>query len=357
MINYTLNDATQRVILPELKKTEELIMNAIEKETGMEAAAEIVAMPDLGLANNSIRMRGGFFTGMFVQWESKIPFVPVDSTVNSCGVSVFLLRDKMTQEQFVQCIKLAKKRVASLSYHWNFERGNHFISLCRLDYDRQCVVLHASADEYKKSIKDKALYPLRDVWYYDKVKTLACSDDSGRYLRYLVGTDAEKFIEIATGLEAVNHARMNDIAGMAFGNFIEKEVLYVPHYGMPTPSSIAIGCSWKNDRAILLTRPQKSIYIIKPEHLCTTSLWLTPHGFGSSISSTDISYFHGLLSINGIRIETDEDVQGLKGKGIRLASSTDEEIKYHVEKILDKSNAVVDVELHQIACLNCDGFA
>lgn len=356
MINHSLNDATQVAILPKLKQTEELITYAIKKETGQETDVEITAMPDLGLANNAVRMRGGFFTGMFVQWESRIPFIPVDSTINSCGVSVFSLRDEITQEQFIHCISQAKEQIGTMGYHWNFERGNHFISLCRLPHGQQCIVMHASADEYKKSIVGKSLYPVPGVWYYDKIKVAFNPDDRGRYLRYLAGIDAERFAEIAVGLESVNHTRMSSIADLAFGNLIEEELLFVPHYGMPSPSSVAIGCAWKSDHSILLTRPQEKIYIIKPTQEHTPSVWLTPHGLGACVPSPKVFYCCGALYINGVKIETDEDVYGLQGKKIRMLSADHKDDKPQVERILGMCNADIDVELTQIVSLNHEGF-
>ena len=72
MIDKTFSDNTQKAIMPHLKITEQLVSSALEKETGKECNVEITAMPDLGLANNSLRMRGGFFTGMFIEWLSLI---------------------------------------------------------------------------------------------------------------------------------------------------------------------------------------------------------------------------------------------------------------------------------------------
>lgn len=356
MINHSLNDATQTAILPELKQTEKLITYAIKKETGQETDVEITAMPDLGLANNAIRMRGGFFTGMFVQWESRIPFIPVDSTINSCGVSVFSLRDEITQEQFIHCISQAKEQVGTMGYNWNFERGNHFISLCRLPHGQQCIVMHASADEYKKSIVDKSLYPVPGVWYYDKIKVVFSPDNRDRYLRYLAGTDAERFAKIAVGLESVNHSRMSSIADLAFGNFIKEELLFVPHYGMPSPSSVAIGCAWKSNHSILLTRPQEKIYIIRPSREHMPPVWLTPHGLGACIPSPKVSYSCGTLYINGVRIETDEDVRRLRGKGIRMLSANCGNGMSHIEHILGECGADIDTELTQIVSLSHDGF-
>lgn len=348
MINLSFNDDTQAEIIPELVKTERLITYAIQKETGHEAYAEITAMPDLGFANNAIRMRGGFFTGMFARWKCQLPFVPVDATVNSCGVAVYMLRDNITKKQFANYVSLAKKKIGETNYHWNFERGNHFISLCSFPNGRQCVVMHASADEYKRGMDGKSLYPEPGVWYYDKIRTVFDPDSSGRYLRYLAGAAAEQFIGTAVNLESVNHTRMNDIAALAFGGLLEDELLFVPHYGMPTHSSIAIGCAWENHKSILLSRPDEDLYIIKPNH--EQPVWLTPHGFGSCVPSPRVDYRDGYLYVNDIKIQTDEDVCKLSGKDIR--AHTGEDCSSHVDHILSVCDGVVDTRIHQIYSLN-----
>lgn len=89
MINYTLNDPTQQMLLPHLKITEELLSRVATKLSGQKKYAEITAMPDLGIAHNCTRMMGGFFTGARYVWDSTVPFVPVDATVNVCGTAVF----------------------------------------------------------------------------------------------------------------------------------------------------------------------------------------------------------------------------------------------------------------------------
>jgi len=355
MIDKTFLDNTQKSILPHLQITEQLVVSALEKETGKKCNVEITAMPDLGLANNSIRMRGGFFTGMFMEWNADVPFVPVDATVNSCGVSVFLLREKIPFQEFKSRIDSAKKQMGQLGYNWNFERGNHFISLCRNDLDQYSIVLHASADEYKKSVPGRSLYPIPNAWYCDDIKVIA-TENSDRYLRYLVGDSANSFTSIAIELEKINEERMNAAAMMIAEDIIKEEVCYIPHYGMPTESSIAIGCSWKPDKSVLLSVPGKDVFII--ENVDNGSnRWLTPHGFGAEIVSPNITYKNGKLYINGIHILHDDDVKLLKGKGIRYVQSDNKQIKDYINRILQEINARIISKLHPIVTINKDGYA
>ena len=350
MIDRTLRDQTQLTILPHLLETENLAARAICKETGADTGVQITAMPDLGLANNAIRMRGGFFTGMYMEWNSNVPFIPVDATVNSCGVSVYVLNQDIPIQEFPERIEEAKQKLASDGYNWNFERGNHFISICRMDDGKYCAVMHASADEYKRDLREFALYPDQKVWYHDRIKTV-WNHDHSRYLRYLVGSSAERFIDIALGLEDINHRRMQDFADAIFGSILDTELIHVPHYGMPTASSVAIGCSWKANRSILLSLPGRDFCMIENS---SDLQWLTPHGFGASIPNLAISYDHSGFCINGTYVFTDADVRCLDEKNIRLNGAGQDVVDRHIQKILDKCDAVISERFHPLLSINKD---
>lgn len=355
MKNYTLNDPTQQVILPALEITENLITKAITLETGQTGHAEIIAMPDLGFANNYLRMKGGFFTGMYVNWESPIPFIPVDATVNSCGVSVFLLKEDISFSEFQRRVLSAKEKLKNSSYNWNYERGNHFISIGQLSNGKICVVMHSSADEYKRSIADSSLYPEQTAWYYDNIHTIE-SDDGNRFLRYIVGKDAERFISIATSLEKTNHHRMKYMANLLFNDMIEDEVLYAPHYGMPTANSIAIGCSWKTDTSILLTIPGKDVYIVKPNKIINQPQWLLPHGLGSIADTPSVYFEKRHLMINDQTMTSDFDISTIPGKRIRFSENEKETYQSNVQQILKKCNATIELIVHPWFGINKDGF-
>ena len=352
MIDRTLRDPTQLAILPHLLNTETLVAKAIRKETGNDSSVSITAMPDLGLANNAIRMKGGFFTGMYMEWDSSIPFVPVDATINSCGVSVFVLNEMISSQSFAERMEAAKKKLAVGGYNWNFGRGNHFISICRMGDGRYCAVMHASADEYKRDLAGFALYPDPRVWYFDLIKTI-WNREHCRYLRYLTGSPAERFINIALGLEAVNRRRMLDFAEEIFGSVLDCELIHVPHYGMPTASSVAIGCSWKTNKSILLSLPSRDFYMIENSD---DPKWLTPHGFGASIPNSDISYDQSGFHINGNQIITDGDLRSLVGKDIRLSGAGQGMLEKHVRQILNSCNAVISERFHPLMSFNKDGI-
>lgn len=357
MINNTLNDETQKAILPVLRVTEELLTYAVMQENGGTGNAIIIAMPDLGLASNSMRMAGGFYTGCYIEWESKIPFIPVDSTVNSCGVSIYTLKNELTVDEFQNRLLDARRKTEKANYNWNFERGNHFISLCKNESGGNCVIMHASADEYKRTIAEKALYPSAGVWFYDDIKTYTHPAYEERYIRYITGRCAERFAGIASDLEAINHNRMNDFAEMIFGSNLSEEIVYAPHYGMPTESSIAIGCSWKPKKTVLLTVPGKTVYLLEPQSTEKKEMWLVPHGFGVSIQDASILYRKGGLYINEYGIESDEDVKKLDKKGIRFSIASDVDRENHVNQISECCNARIAERINPIATISSEGFA
>ena len=79
--------------------------------------SNIYAMPDLGIAQNGTRMLGGFYTGACYSWNSDIPFVPIDTTVNVCGTAVYKLKQKITRQEFKRRLdNIMTKRETYLKY-------------------------------------------------------------------------------------------------------------------------------------------------------------------------------------------------------------------------------------------------
>ena len=122
-------DSTQREILRHLETTERLLAAAASKVSGRDRDAEIVPMPDLGLPHNIRRIHGGFFTGAYYSWESDVPMVPVDSTVNLCGVALYKISAEFgSDEEFQARVEWARSVWETRTgYVWNYAKGNHFI--------------------------------------------------------------------------------------------------------------------------------------------------------------------------------------------------------------------------------------
>lgn len=295
MIRLEAPDATQSQLEPLLEVTESLMRRALRSVNKRTCDAEIIPLPDLGLPHNGLRASGGFFTGALYRWESSVPFVPIDATVNVCGVSMFRT-DVATssQSEFDDLIRRVRVRVETETpYVWNLANGNHFVILAETDgggdlTPGRYLLVHASAGEFKEQYN--GLYPVRSNWYWDAVQVL--TGEGGRYLRYISGDAADRFFNIADSLVAYQENRQWMIAQILAdeaGTSID-QVLCRPHYGMPDRNSVAIGCQWLDGSTAsypLLTRPEMPIYMVKPDFgvIRTVSLdgglmGLAPHGLG-----------------------------------------------------------------------------
>lgn len=329
MKNLSLNDPTQLEIIRKLEITERLLVTVLSKLSGKEEKIEITLLPDLGLPHNITRIRGGFYTGMHVKWDSNIPFIPVDATINSCGVAIYELGHTIdSKEEFERMIEKGRIYVESKGYKWNFNEGNHFIIYGLIEGNKPCMIFHSSAKEYKIQ-NEKNLYPSRNAWYYNNIKTFE-DKLTNRYLRYIEGKTAEKFYEIARQAHEFNIKRQQDIANIILGDNCRNEVINLQHYGMPSEKEVAIGCSWNTRKYVLLTAPNKPIFIVR----CNEKS-IVPHGFGvaSNKNVPKIEYIEGAVNIDG---EIYKDGK-INKKNIQIRNQTlDNKMVYNIAKQISK---------------------
>lgn len=351
MIDYTLKDPTQQMLLTHLKITEELLVRVASKLSGKEMFAEITAMPDLGIAHNCTRMMGGFFTGARYVWDSTIPFIPVDSTVNVCGTAVFKLKDEISVQEFLQ--RVETELADQTRYKWNYTNGNHFISLCKSngEYGTESgyyMVVHASANEFKNG--PQGLYPNSDVWYYDVIQT-EYLEGTSRYLRYISGTPAERFYEIAKMLISFNEERNRYFIKNVLREYLDKEVLSIQHYGMPNSKTICIGAHWQPTAYTLLTAPGRPIFIVEPGKNYDGS----PHGFGLAVKNPQIAFCKNTILIGDKRFHFGESINIGTDALNRCSSSTDN-LDDYVRGILDVCPGKIIGKLYQIVSISKDGI-
>ena len=276
-------DETQRVLGEYLSKTELLMNELLSKK--FSGFAQVRVTTDLGFPHDVIRIAGGFATGVHVSWESKRPFVPVDTCVNVCSASFFEI-DRDILDLFTDdYMNSVRERLSQGIYISNFHRGNHFISYLRSrETGKLFLLLHSSANEFKDNFN--GLYPVKGNWYFDKIKVYS---NGKTYINYLDDKDAEFFYRLAEGLYNFNEIRHEFIAQVILGSL--KNVINVQHfhhYGMPTPNSIVMGSHiLKNGEiAPVLTMPGQNIYMVKFNSakdnslLINKSQFITPHGWG-----------------------------------------------------------------------------
>ena len=335
---FKIFDSTQKAILNELRITEALLNEICYQLNHKEGNAEIIGLEDLGIANNVVRMQGGFFTGMYASWSSDIPFIPIDATINACGVSIFHIPNPLDPKEFCEKLNTVKKYYKG-NKSWNLDAGNHFIILCEDTTDnKQYLVIHASHIDYKYG--DKGLYPTNDVWYSNNIYKI---EKGNRFIRYIYGDTAEHFYNLYLEAERLNNERNLSFATELLGNDNCIPELYVPHYGMPDISSIAIGCQWMQGDVILLSAPSKNIYVLEN---CNTEKNLFPHGMGSKIKGDcQIKYNKDGLYINGQSLEVGDF---LKSDFVETRFGNELIDKSFVNKFLGHRNIKVKKEFRQL---------
>lgn len=293
-----------------------MLSHVLKKINGNSSKAEITALEDLGFANNFTRMQGGFYTGINVKWDSDIPFIPIDTTVNSCGVSVFKYDDHMDYSEFKERLTKIDTLLKSHGITNNFNRGNHFISVCEDVDGNQYLILHASDKKYK--FGKAGLYPREDTWFFDKIQI---SYFSKGYIRYLIGETAERFYNLYLEAEKSNPKRNRIVAELILDGYTGfEELVYSPHYGMPNDTSVCIGSQWqRTGMRVMLTREGAPIYLITEEKpFCQ----FMPHGFGLAVKGDfhKLAFSNKQIVINDLTFNCDD---GFINTGIATTRNSD----------------------------------
>ena len=382
--NFSLNDNTQKEILKHLETTSRLLSKVGTELSETQKESMIYAMPDLGIAQNGTRMLGGFYTGACYSWNSDVPFVPVDTTVNVCGTTVYKLNQKITVQEFQKrldnvmknretYLKYASTRLPSQildsidlekadKFYWNYNVGNHFAILAEQNDDNselpkgQYMIVHASAIELKKDNLKYGLYPVEGNWYYDDIKTIY-DDNENRYLRYIYGKKAVQFAELASMLQKINKDRNRYFCKTVLGELAGEEVINLSHYGMPTNNAVCIGCQWEQEDFTLLTAPGNDIFLVHPNltaqntvELSNKQITLTPHGCGVMLknSSDTIKYLNDGILIGNKHFKKGESINIGNDVSVRTNNMDSKHVKDHIETILDRCPGTVYGQMHQL---------
>lgn len=384
LINLSLNDNTQKNILRHLETTSKLLSKVGTELSGTQKESKIYAMPDLGIAQNGTRMLGGFYTGACYTWDSDVPFIPVDATVNVCGTAIYKLKQNISAEEFkkrlnnvmdnretyLQYVKtrLPKHIVDSIDlekddkFKWNYNVGNHFVILAEQNEENgelpvgQYMIVHASAIELKKDNLKYGLYPVKGNWYYDDIKTIY-DEEENRYLRYIVGKKAVQFWELANMLQTINKDRNRYFCKTVLGELAGEEIINLSHYGMPTNNSVCIGCQWEQENFTLLTAPGNDIYLVHPNltasntiNINNKKITLTPHGCGVMLknSSDKIEYLDDGIVIGNKKFKKGESINIGNDVLVRTNGMDSVSVKQHVETILEKCPGTIYGQMHQL---------
>lgn len=384
IINFSLNDDTQKKILEHLEITSNLLSEVATELSGKRKESKIYAMPDLGIAQNGTRMLGGFYTGACYMWDSDVPFVPIDATVNVCGTAIYKLTQNITPEEFQKRLdKVMKDRNSYKKYatthlpsqildsidindetkfYWNYNVGNHFAILAEQKQETselpagQYMIVHASAIELKKDNLKYGLYPVPGNWYYDDINTIY-DEETNRYLRYIKGDKAIKFFQIAEILQKINKDRNKYFCKEVLGELCGEEIINLSHYGMPTNNSVCIGCQWEQEDYTLLTAPGNDIYLVHPnlESVNTIDckekrITLTPHGCGTGLrnNSDIIQYTKDGIIIGDKFFKNGQSINIGKDVTVRTSNMSLEELENYIQRILGKCPGQIYGQMKQV---------
>lgn len=382
--NFSLNDNTQKEILKHLETTSKLLSKVGTQLSETQQESMIYAMPDLGIAQNGTRMLGGFYTGACYSWNSDVPFVPVDTTVNVCGTTVYKLNQNITAQEFQKrldnvmqnrdtYLKYASTHLPSQildsidleranKFYWNYNVGNHFAILAEQNDDNselpkgQYMIVHASAIELKKDNLKYGLYPVEGNWYYDDIQTIY-DDNENRYLRYICGKKAVQFSELANMLQKINKDRNRYFCKTVLGELADKEVINLSHYGMPTNNAVCIGCQWEQEDFTLLTAPGNDIFLVHPNltaqntiELNNKRITLTPHGCGVMLknSSDTIKYLNDGILIGNKHFKKGESINIGNDVSVRTNNMDAGHVKQHIETVLERCPGTIYGQMHQL---------
>ena len=313
-------DAAQRSLTAHLAATE-VALRQFLRTLDHGADCRITPAADVGPPYDALRLWGGFATGCLVQWDCSVPVVPVDVTMNIDTTSVFELAGDPGPILDATAMSAARRKVDSdSSYIWNFDSGNHFISLTR-SQTGWALVLHSNEKEFKDQYN--GLYPSAGNWYARQIQT----SEGNRPIRLLVGDDAVTFFGLAEMLVPFNRLRHRLIAQLILdGASTITGEWHKEHYYMPTSSSAAIGaflCE-PNERGLVFSATGMPLMWFEPKVGGMNEVGegegkqlVVPHGWGMTADELDISVERERLVVNGHELEPALGVSLFDGLGIR----------------------------------------
>lgn len=354
-------DSTQKNLNLFIKETQHIAEKSL-KLIDKNAWFRIIPSIDMGIPYDVDRLAGGFPTGIFVEWHCNIPIVPIDTTVNCCTSSVFSLSLNCDDDLFKSNLSKLNEKWKHSSYLLNFNRGNHFISLCSNCKGKRYLVMHSTAKEFTKGYN--GLYPIKDNWYYDKIKTI---EYNGRYFRYIQGKEAELFIKTAISLNNFNEIRHENIAFSLIENCgCILDVKHFHHYGMSNPESIRIGCYnvYEGDIFPIFSKPNYFIDMYRVDFCSKKNSkgeYIVPHGWGKHVvQDIDISVDLkrkkinlGNSTCNLFHEETLYDLPNIEYRDFEQSDGKNGFYKYYADEI----KGTVENVLKQNICLTSSGIS
>ncbi len=367
MVHTEEVDAQVRKTLREwIAGTERAFRSAL-RAVDVTADCEIRPSLDIGFPHDAVRLAAGFPTGCLVRWHSSVPVIPIDTTVNVCTSSLFLLEGDVDGMFDADSFRRLEDAVARSSYVMNFHRGNHFIAIARRRATGEWyLVLHSSASEFKKGYN--GLYPVPGNWYMDRVRSL---DVEGRRMRIVVGDTAEMFFKLAKQVEAFNATRHSFLANVLTQHVapIATEVHH-HHYFMPSASMVVIGSFLAEEGSVVPIFSFPGDPILLWEVIAADRnkvdvdgkpLYLVPHGWGKTSrvpASLAVDLRANLLLVNGesFPMEVDTSLRAHPDLVLRRYGFSEDGRDYYPSMLRSQCDGRVVDLLDQRASYNKAGF-
>ena len=139
---------------------------------------------------------------------------------------------------------------------------------------------------------------------------------------------------------------------------MEKEIVNISHYGMPSINSVCVGSQWEQQDYTLLTAPGNDVFLVHPEinpnnknnvKLGNQNITLTPHGCGVRMNNPQdkIEYLDGGIKIGDNSYRIGESVNIGVDVSVRTKGMTKFELNQHINKMLSVCPGIVIGRLTQ----------
>lgn len=311
---YFLDDCSQRVMLKYIYETQ-LMLNKVIRQYDIGGNAYVIPSLDLGFTYNTGRLAGGFTTGMMVNWNCRVPFVPIDMTIKECAGSLAYIETNEKFDKFftVERINESLLNLRKEGFQFSFRSGNHFINLYKNTNGKYVLAIHSGDDSYRNEID--GVYPSDKVWYHDMIKTVYNSDRT-RFLNYLVDKEAKKFVQSAFSKKnnvRQMHILLSEKIILGYGKLCESRTYQ--HYGFDSENTVLLGTglvSPENDFPIFSDNGLPFVIVTPSENMWSLDVdgerkYLIPHGWGQeieNISGVKYSIETNELTLNFIKNKT-----------------------------------------------------
>ena len=324
------------------------------RRNGFCFAETLVLLPDFGLAQNPLRMQNGFFTGSLLvgsEWiGSDEMVIPYGVTLNSDRASVWKC-DSLSPGSFHARLNSARSAIADHAggLLWNFDSGNHFVSLCR-DGEETFVVVHGGSAEFKD--QSYGMYESAAVWQHSEV-----TQSGGRSFRFLRGSRARALLDRFVTADAVVRTKHQYIAESLGAT---AQVCDRMHYGL-SDWGLAVGghLVYPGELFPLLTSKDDPILLCRAKQNPNTEMVLDrvplPHGLGTEATGSVTIERSGEISIAGVPLGDLQSLREASGHDL-WRTRTLCEVFADRSTLQSALSVVVDRELRQVASVSRHGL-